>query len=65
MKINKYMLLYQAYMENAIRNAGGATNFEAVISYSDTETQIPPKYQYSNTINGNEVTDTFDNINPD
>ncbi|CQR46416.1 hypothetical protein BN1058_00676 [Paraliobacillus sp. PM-2] len=30
----------QAYMENAIRKAGGATNFEAVISYSNTETVI-------------------------
>ncbi|GGM39350.1 hypothetical protein GCM10011351_26890 [Paraliobacillus quinghaiensis] len=55
----------QAYMEDAIRNAGGATNFEAVISYSDTKTQIPSKYQYSYTINGNEVVDTFDNVNPD
>ena len=55
----------QAYMEDAIRKAGGATNFEAVISYSDTETQIPSKYQYSYTINGNEVVDTFDNVNPD
>ncbi|MGM8363841.1 DNA/RNA non-specific endonuclease [Virgibacillus sp. W0181] len=55
----------QAYMVDAIRNAGGATNFEAVISYSDTETQIPSKYQYSYTINGNAVVDTFDNLNPD
>ncbi len=55
----------QAYMEDAIRSAGGATNFEAVISYSDTETQIPSSYQYSYTINGNEVADTFDNVNPD
>ncbi|MGP4063460.1 DNA/RNA non-specific endonuclease [Oceanobacillus sp. M65] len=55
----------QAYMEDTIRNAGGATNFEAVISYSDTETQIPSKYQYSYNINGNAVVDTFDNLNPD
>ncbi|SEB05394.1 DNA/RNA non-specific endonuclease [Thalassobacillus cyri] len=55
----------QAYMEDAIRKTGGATNFEAVISYSDTDTQIPSKYQYSYTINGNEVVDTFDNVNPD
>ncbi|GGC97466.1 hypothetical protein GCM10007216_30300 [Thalassobacillus devorans] len=55
----------QAYMEDAIRKAGGATNFEAVISYSETDTQIPSKYQYSYTINGNEVEDTFDNVNPD
>jgi len=55
----------QAYMEDAIRKADGATNFEAIISYPDTNTQIPSKYQYSYTINGNEVVDTFDNINPD
>ncbi|MCA0984332.1 DNA/RNA non-specific endonuclease [Halobacillus yeomjeoni] len=55
----------QAYMEDAIRDAGGATDFEAVISYSDTDTQIPSKYQYSYTVNGNEVVDTFDNVNPD
>ncbi|GGC88122.1 hypothetical protein GCM10007216_18590 [Thalassobacillus devorans] len=55
----------QAYMEDAIRKAGDATNFEAVISYPDTNTQIPSKYQYSYTINGNEIVDTFDNINPD
>lgn len=55
----------QAYLEDTIRNAGGATNFEAVISYSDTETQIPSKYQYSYNINGNSVVDTFDNLNPD
>ncbi|MYL22033.1 hypothetical protein GLW04_19345 [Halobacillus litoralis] len=55
----------QSYMENAISKADGATNFEAVISYSDTTTQIPSKYQYSYTINGNEVIDTFENVNPD
>ncbi|WP_394217555.1 DNA/RNA non-specific endonuclease [Halobacillus trueperi] len=55
----------QAYMEDVIRDAGGATNFEAVISYSDTDTQIPSKYQYSYTINGNDVVDTFENVNPD
>ena len=31
----------QAYMEYAIRSAGGATDFEAVITYPDKETQIP------------------------
>ncbi|MFZ0370782.1 MAG: DNA/RNA non-specific endonuclease [Halobacillus sp.] len=55
----------QSYMENAISKAGGATNFEAVLSYSDTNTQIPSKYRYSYTINGNEVVDTFENVNPD
>ncbi|WP_079480555.1 DNA/RNA non-specific endonuclease [Halobacillus salinus] len=55
----------QAYMEDVIRDAGGATDFEAVISYPDTDTQIPSEYQYSYTINGNEVVDTFENVNPD
>ncbi|ANU21989.1 DNA/RNA non-specific endonuclease [Planococcus donghaensis] len=55
----------QAYMEDAIRKAGGATHFEAIITYADTETQIPSSYQYTYTIMGNEVVDTFDNINPD
>lgn len=34
-------------MERNIRQAGGATNFEAIITYLDTETQIPSKYKYS------------------
>ncbi|WP_223635350.1 DNA/RNA non-specific endonuclease [Planococcus sp. 4-30] len=55
----------QAYMEDAIRDAGGATNFEAIITYPDTETQIPSSYQYTYTVMGNEVVDAFDNINPD
>ncbi len=55
----------QAYMEDAIRNAGGATDFEAVITYSGTDTLIPSTYQSSYTINGNSVVDTFDNVNPD
>lgn len=55
----------QAYMENVIRKAGGATNFEAIITYPNTETQIPSSYQYSYTINGNDIVDKFDNVNPD
>lgn len=55
----------QAYMEDAIRKAGGATNFEAIITYPDTETQIPSSYQYTYTINGNKIVDKFDNVNPD
>ncbi|WP_102029170.1 DNA/RNA non-specific endonuclease [Salirhabdus sp. Marseille-P4669] len=55
----------QAYMEKVIRDAGGATNFEAIITYPDTKTQIPSSYQYSYTIMGNEIVDTFDNVNPD
>ncbi|MBD8026286.1 DNA/RNA non-specific endonuclease [Ureibacillus sp. Re31] len=55
----------QAYMEDAIRNAGGATNFEAIITYPNTETQIPSKYQYTYTLMGNKIVESFDNVNPD
>ena len=49
----------------SIRRAGGATNFEAIITYPNTETQIPSSYQYTYTLMGNEIVDTFDNVNPD
>ncbi|MDX8367676.1 DNA/RNA non-specific endonuclease [Cytobacillus sp. IB215665] len=55
----------QAYMEDVIRSAGGATNFEAIIIYPNTETQIPSSYQYTYTLMGNEIVNTFDNVNPD
>ncbi|TYR73454.1 hypothetical protein FZC79_18605 [Rossellomorea vietnamensis] len=55
----------QAYMEEVIRSAGGATNFEAIITYPDTKTQIPSSYQYTYTLMGNEIIDTFENVNPD
>ena len=55
----------QAYMEKVIRDAGGATNFEAIITYPNTKTQTPSHYQYTYTINGNKVVDSFDNVNPD
>ena len=52
-------------MEDVIRSAGGATNFEAIITYPNTETQIPSSYQYTYTLMGNEIVDKFDNVNPD
>ncbi|MCA1035691.1 DNA/RNA non-specific endonuclease [Bacillus infantis] len=55
----------QAYMEDAIRKAGGAANFEAIITYLNTDTQIPSSYQYTYTLKGNKIVDTFDNVNPD
>ncbi|MGE7771188.1 DNA/RNA non-specific endonuclease [Viridibacillus arvi] len=55
----------QAYMEDAIRKAGGATNFEAIITYPNTETQIPSHYKYTYTLKGNKIVDVFDNGNPD
>ncbi|MBY0098742.1 DNA/RNA non-specific endonuclease [Mesobacillus maritimus] len=55
----------QAYMEDVIRKAGGATNFEAIITYPNTDTQIPSRYQYTYKVKGNVIVDTFDNVNPD
>ena len=55
----------QAYMEDAIRKAGGASNFEAIITYPNTETQIPSHYKYTYTLKGNKIVDEFDNGNPD
>lgn len=55
----------QAYMEDAIRKASGATNFEAIITYPNTETQIPSHYQYTYTLRGNKIVDSFDNVDPD
>lgn len=55
----------QAYMEEVIRSAGGATNFEAIITYPNTKTQIPSSYHYTYTMNGNVITDSFENVNPD
>ncbi|KSU47698.1 hypothetical protein AS033_15710 [Exiguobacterium indicum] len=55
----------QAYMEYVIRKAGGATNFEAQITYPDTSTMIPSAYQYTYTVRGNTVIDRFKNGNPD
>ncbi|MFJ7738755.1 DNA/RNA non-specific endonuclease [Lysinibacillus sp. NPDC097287] len=55
----------QAYMEDAIRKAGGATDFEAIITYENSDTQIPSHYKYTYTIKGKKVVDDFDNVNPD
>ena len=55
----------QAYMEDAIRKAGGATNFEAIITYPNTKTQIPSHYKYTYTLKGNKIVDEFNNGNPD
>jgi len=55
----------QAYMEKVIRDAGGCTDFEAIIIYPDTTTQVPSRYRYTYKINGNTIIDEFDNVNPD
>lgn len=54
----------QAYMEKVIRDAGGCTDFVAIITYPNTKTQIPSHYSYTYTINGNVINDEFRNINP-
>lgn len=55
----------QAYMEKVIRDAGGCTNFKATISYPNENTQTPSKYKYEYVLNGNQITDEFDNKNPE
>lgn len=55
----------QAYMEKMIREAGGCTNFTAIITYPNNETQIPNHYSYTYTLKGNTINDEFDNVNPD
>lgn len=55
----------QAYMEKNIRDAGGCTDFVAVITYPDTSTQIPSHYSYTYTLMGNVINEEFDNIDPD
>jgi hypothetical protein len=52
-------------MEKNIRDAGGCTDFEAIITYPNTTTQIPSHYHYTYILNGNRITEDFDNVNPD
>ncbi len=55
----------QAYMEKIIRDAGGATDFTAIITYPNEQTQIPSHYSYTYTINGHVINDEFDNVDPE
>jgi len=55
----------QAYMEDVIRDAGGCTDFVAIITYPNTTTHIPSHYSYTYTVNGNVVHDEYDNVDPD
>lgn len=52
-------------MEKLIRDAGGCENFIARITYPDTETQIPSKYNYEYILKSNKIVDEFKNVNPD
>lgn len=55
----------QAYMETVMRQAGGSTQFEAIITYPNNTTQIPSHYKFSYIIKGNRVTHSFANENPE
>lgn len=57
----------QAYMEQAIREAGNGSciNFMATITYPNTQTQVPSSYKFEYTLNGNPVIDEFENVNPE
>ncbi|WP_083439628.1 lamin tail domain-containing protein [Acetobacterium bakii] len=55
----------QAYMEKVIRDAGGCSDFTALITYPNTSTQIPSHYSYTYTLKRNVIHDEFDNVNPD
>lgn len=55
----------QAYMEKAIREAGGCKDFIAIITYPNITTQIPNHYSFTYTLKGSVINDEFDNINPD
>ncbi|MFC0523981.1 hypothetical protein ACFFGV_10460 [Pontibacillus salicampi] len=52
-------------MEDVIRKAGGATDYEAIIAYPDAMAHIPSSYQYTCKIQGNKIVDTFENVNLD
>lgn len=54
----------QAAMERAIRKAGGATDFKAIIKYSNTKTQIPSKYYFTFKLKGTKQKFTFSNKDP-
>lgn len=58
-QLNRYGT--QADIEEEIREAGGATDFEADIEYPDTNTQIPSSYTLSYTVNGTEQSHTYAN----
>ena len=55
----------QAYMEKNIRDAGGCSDFIAIITYPNTKTQIPSHYSITYTLKGNVIHEEFDNADPD
>lgn len=55
----------QAYMEKVIRDANGCTDFVAIITYPNTETQIPSYYSITHRLKGNIIHDEFPNKSPE
>jgi hypothetical protein len=51
----------QAKMEKLIRESGGCTDFIAIITYPNTQTQIPCHYAFTFTINDKTYHKEFDN----
>lgn len=54
----------QADIEKTIRNAGGATDFEVIITYPNTITMIPKHYKYTYKVLDELIVTEFDNANP-
>ena len=57
----------QAEFENDIRNSGGAYDFIYLMTYSDTQTQIPNHYyvEYTNKVSGIRFKTNFNNGDPE
>ncbi|MBI9015210.1 MAG: lamin tail domain-containing protein [Clostridiales bacterium] len=52
-------------MRDALDSGMRVTDFEAIITYPNTETQTPSHYKFTYKIDGNLIVDEFDNINTD
>ena len=55
----------QAYIEEAIRDAGGCTEFICNITYENTTTMIPSEYAIAYKIDDEVFYDSFFNMDPD
>ena len=51
----------QYKLEKTIRDAGGCTDFVAIITYPNTTTQTPSNYSYTYNLNGEKVNVSFNN----
>ncbi len=54
----------QADMEDEIRQADGCTDFIAIITYDNNETQIPSSYKFQYVLMGELIVDEFENVIP-